>query len=299
MNDLPHAVQLTRLNHDEHGKDRKRSVVTLPEAPSAPSSQVPPHYRGVWQRSLLETSDRRDVDTTVFWLQTSQWHSDIRIPAGRPDFSGVTAFADCNEQQLDWLVRQHGFAGITQVDVHGSGETCRWHRLLDYHPAGAKPDAGLMHFGPEYLTETGLYAPYLEHWHQLPDSLDGFAALQLLDAVEAPATPAQFLLVAGVYVMQIRNRAVEWPASTKPGMLLTTRVASDQLELLDFDISFGRRSAVGWEVLHSTLPWRVGQSVSIQLGQVQGERVALTVDGVLQNWKIIEWNAPQRADNGH
>ncbi len=272
--------------------------MTVRATPSASISQVPPHYRGVWQRSLLETPRIRDVNTTVFWLQTSQWHADIRIPAGRPDFSGVTAFADCNELQLDWLVRQHGFAGITQVDGERSHEICRWHRLFDYHPAGTKPDAGLMRFGSTLLTETGLYASYLEHWHLLPDSLDGFVALQLLNADDAPATPAQFLLVAGMYVMQIRDRAVAWPASMKPGTLLTSRAALEQLDLLDFDISFGRRSAIGWDVLHSTLPWRVGQSVSIQLEQVQGVRAALTVDGVAQNWKIMEWNAPLRTNNG-
>ena len=262
------------------------------QAPVAQSLQVPPHYRGVWQRSLLETPHLRDVDSTVFWLQTGQWHADIRVPAGRPDFSGIDSFADCNKQHIDWLVRQQAFAGITHVDIQGSRETCQWRRLLDYQPAATKPDAGLMHFGPAFLTETGLHAPYLEHWHRLPDSDNGFAALQLLDSDGAPAAPMQFLLVAGMYVMQIRNRADGWPARIKPGMLLTTQAAAKRRGLLDFDISFGRRSAVGWDVLHSTLPWRVGQSVSIQLGKVRGECVSLIVNGALHTWKIIEWNPP-------
>ncbi|MDB5992320.1 MAG: hypothetical protein JWQ10_3723 [Herbaspirillum sp.] len=263
--------------------------MTIPVKLGAP---VPARYRGVWQRSLLETPRMRDIDTTVFWLQTGRWHADIRIPAGRPDFSGVYAFADCNEQQLDWLVRQHGFAGVTQVDAARSHEICRWRHLLDYHPARAKPDAGLMHFEPAFLTETGLYTPYLEHWHLLPDSHDGFAALQLLNVDGAPATPARFLLVAGSYVMHIKNRCVDWPAGMTPGTLLTARVASEHMALLDFEISFGCRTADGWDILHSTLPWRAGQPVSVRLGSVREDCVDLTIDGVSQRWKILEWSAP-------
>ena len=263
--------------------------MTLPEIPVA---TVPAHYRGVWQRSLLETPRLRDVDTTVFWLQTGRWHADIRIPAGMPDFSGIRRFADCNEQQLDWLVRQHGFVGVTQVGVEDSREICRWHRLLDYQPTRIEPDAGVMQFDPALLIESGLYSPYLEHWHLLPDSLDGFAALQMLDVNGALAIPAQFLLIAGSYVMHVRNRAIDWPENLAPGTLLTAHAVSDQSALLDFELSFGRRNTDGWQVLHSTLPWREEQSVSVQVGQLQQNQVTMTIDGVPQDWKIMEWSPP-------
>lgn len=255
---------------------------------------VPDHYRGVWQRRLLETAHLRDVTTTVFWLQTGTWHADIRIPADRPDFSGIQAFSECSAQQRDWLVRQHGFAGVTQVDGEPAREICRWHHLLDFHPPRAEADAGVMQFGPEFLTETGLDEQYLEHWYLLPDSVDGFAALQLLDADGAAATPAQYLLVAGSYVMTVRNRTPDWPARMQPGTLLTADAASVQPALLDFDISFGRRTNNGWQVLHSTLPWRVGQSVSVRMGAAQGDRLALTVEGVSQAWRILKWSAPNK-----
>ena len=41
---------------------------------------------------------------------------DIRIPAGRPDFSGVQRLEDCSDAQLAWLATQQGFAGVTTVD---------------------------------------------------------------------------------------------------------------------------------------------------------------------------------------
>jgi hypothetical protein len=89
-----------------------------------PEAPVPERYRGVWQRTLLETPDMRDTSTTVFWLQTAHWHADIRIPAHRPDFSGAARLANCSPRQLEWLAGQQGFAGVTQVDVTPQHEVC-------------------------------------------------------------------------------------------------------------------------------------------------------------------------------
>ncbi len=50
------------------------------------SRPVPENYRGVWQRSLLQTDSFTDTSSIVFWLQTASWYADIRIPSGRPDF---------------------------------------------------------------------------------------------------------------------------------------------------------------------------------------------------------------------
>jgi hypothetical protein len=258
----------------------------------APDAPVPARYRGIWQRTLLETPHLRDTDTTVFWLQTHHWHADIRIPAHRPDFSGVRSLADCDEVQLEWLARQQGFAGATQVDVAPSQEICRWHRLVDYQPARARPDAGFMQFGPKLLTETGVHASYLENWQQLPDSNNGFAVLQLLEPDGRPAVPTRVLFVAGSYVMHVRSRSACWPAETVPDMLLTKLVAAGHTALLDFEISFGSRTADGWDILHSTLPWLEGKSIAMRLNRLPGNRLEITVDGVLQQWKILEWNPP-------
>jgi hypothetical protein len=45
------------------------------------SSPVPPSYRGVWMRTLLETTDLHDDTTFVRWLQLGRWHADLLIPA--------------------------------------------------------------------------------------------------------------------------------------------------------------------------------------------------------------------------
>lgn len=209
---------------------------------------VPVRYRGVWRRSLFATPGLRDTSTTVFWLQTERWHADIRLPAGRPDFSGVRQLADCSAEQLDWLRHQQGFAGVTEVDTSVAPEVCRWHRVVDFQPPLETADAGTMEFQPGVLIEMGVHADYLEHWHKLPDSDQSFAVLRNVAASE----PMQILLAAGSYVMRVREHANGWGS----GAALEA--------ILDFEISFGVREAQGWRILHSTLPWLEGQLCAME-----------------------------------
>lgn len=213
--------------------------MSLPELQTDP---VPERYRGVWRRSLLATPGLRDTSTTVFWLQTERWHADIRLPAGRPDFSGVRQLADCNAQQRAWLQQQQGFAGVTEVDTSVMPEICRWHRVADFQPPSASADAGTMEFAPDVLIEKGVHAEYLEHWHKLPDSDSGFTVLRQ----SASSAPLQMVLMAGVYVMRVRER---------DGALAS---------MLDFEISYGVREEDGWRVKHSTLPWLEGQLFALE-----------------------------------
>lgn len=219
--------------------------MSLPELQTVP---VPERYCGVWQRSLLATPELRDTETTVFWLQTERWHADIRLPAGRPDFSGVASLADCSKQQLAWLRQQQGFAGVTEVDISVVPEICRWHRIADFQPPAAMADAGTMEFEPGVLIEKGVHADYLEHWHKLPDSDAGFTVLSQSE----PSAPLQMLLIAGAYVMRVRERQCRWDSGA----------ALDAI--LDFEISFGMREAKGWRVRHSTLPWLEGQLFALE-----------------------------------
>lgn len=88
-------------------------------APPA-TDTVPPHYRGVWTRTLLETPTVRDTTTIVRWMQLGRWHADLRISTG-----ARTAL--------------QGFSGITQVSKTTQGEVCTWHRVVDYLPPGPTP----------------------------------------------------------------------------------------------------------------------------------------------------------------
>ena len=79
---------------------------------------------------LMRAPGKEDTTTRVYWLQTSNWHADIRAPSDRPVFSDYTGLSALSPQELGALARQQGFAGITEVE----GEICRWHRRFDYQP---------------------------------------------------------------------------------------------------------------------------------------------------------------------
>ena len=252
---------------------------------------VPLRYRGVWQRTLLQTPVLRDTTTIVYWLQTAHWHADVRLPAERPDFRNVSSLAQCSPSQRAWLMLQQGFAGTTAVTTGATGtegEICTWYRLLDFQPPAAAPDAGAMRFEPDRLVETGLDGSYVEHWVSVSGAVGPFAVLRRLHH-GAPATPDELLLIAGEVVMHVRSRARDWPAGTLPGSAFVALGAQADAALLDFEIAFGRRTANGWCILHSTLPWNEGREFAMTLDHRPGNTVRLCWDGRAAPWQILEW----------
>ena len=214
------------------------------------SRPVPETYRGVWQRSLLQTDSLTDSSSSVFWLQTACWHADIRMPAGRPDFSGVQRLNQCSSAQLHWLAQQQGFAGITLVDTSVVPAICRWQRLVDFQPPSLVPDAGSMEFEAGTLVERGVHADYLEYWHLLPDSSEGFSVFRKPERQGQLNAAPHYQMHAGRYVMEVRSHPACGPFDLSP--------ETDLASLLDFEISFGVRSSSGWRITHSTLPWLEG-----------------------------------------
>ena len=255
---------------------------------SVSTPAVPLRYRGVWQRTLLQTPELRDTTTTVYWLQTAYWHADVRMPAERPDFRDVSSLAQCSPAQRAWLMQQQGFAGTTAVTAGLKGEICTWYRMLDFQPPAAAPDAGTMCFEPGRLVETGLDGSYFEHWAPVSGAVGPSAVLRRLHQ-GAPATPDEWLLIAGELVMHVRSRARDWPAGTLPGSAFAALGAQADTALLDFEIAFGRRTAKGWCILHSTFPWNEGRQIAMTLDHRPGNTVRLCWEGCAAPWQVLEW----------
>ena len=221
---------------------------------------VPADYRGLWQRTLLATGDSMDTRSTVYWLQTDSWHADIRIPADRPDFAGTTSLADCSGEQLCWLARQQGFAGITAV----TGDQCEWQRVVDFQPPSGQRDiAGMQFAGPDKLLEYGIEDKYSETWERVADDKHQHCyALQLL-VQGGVAEPASYLLVSGNHFIYARNRPAGLAQLFKGPGQLPCYPQHLLVQLLDFEISFGllRRAGDPWQITLSTLPWREGHTL--------------------------------------
>ena len=216
---------------------------------------VPARYRGLWRRTLLQAGGLRDTGSTVYWLQTENWHADIRIPAGRPSFAGVTSLAQCSRAQQLFLAGQQGFHGLTEVDTGAQPDICRWHRLADFQPPASSPDAGALRLDGELLVETGLHDDYLEHWERLPGSDQDTMVLA------HDASNDTLLLRAGGWAMRVAPRRACWPAGLAAGTSLEAVMAAGDAQataLLDFEISLAKITDIGWTVRHSTLPWLEG-----------------------------------------
>lgn len=196
-----------------------------------PEHPVPPRYRGVWQRTLLQTPEGRDTTTRVHWLQTEGWHADLRVPAG------IDPATPAGRAQLQ------GFCGITRISGghDGQPEVCTWHRRWDIQPPRSTPDAGHMVFEtPDRLIETGVHAQYLEVWERLPGSDGPFRALAQVDDRGDPTGVCRF--EAGRYALQLRGgsrSAADWPADLQPDETLAQvlqRHPALAPVLLDFEL---------------------------------------------------------------
>lgn len=267
---------------------RRAPFDASPDATGSPAP-VPDAYLGVWRRSLLEAAGLRDERSQVFWLQTPRWHADLRIPAGRPDFSGVRRLADCDGAQLAWLAHQQGFCGVTQVE----GDCCTWHRQMDFQPANGSRDIGRMMFNGERVTEAGVEADYREIWQRLPSSRGGTAALELVAEAGEQAARPTWLLVAGDCFMYVRGRAQPLPAATDLARLIARAQPSRSqlLDWLDVEISFGYRMGPNpWRIEHSTLPFRE-EAFLTRPGAIQrlGYQVAVESSNE-RRWRILDWN---------
>jgi len=241
---------------------------------------VPAYLRGVWQRRLLRVpSQPDDTATTVFWVQAARWHGDIRIPTGRPDFKGLDSLNQCNDAQLAWLKTQQGFAGVTTFDP--ATRATQWHRQIDFQPPALWPDAGYAKFEDEVLVETGIHTDYMEHWHHVPGSGYGCAVFRCLDR-----RVQSLMLVAGSQVLLLRSRDLAFDLE---GWSKGDRLRAQ----LDFEISHGVRNKSGWQILHSTLPWREMKQVSIFMNEQSDGSVVMNIDGVSSRWEVLEWSPPK------
>lgn len=238
----------------------------LPEPAAAP---VPARYRGVWQRTLLQTSDTQDDSSWVRWLQLGRWHADLRVPhAARLGSPGALAWPYSPPLQAQ-LALQQGFAGITQVETGSGGEVCTWHRLVDYQPTSANPDAGRMFFdGANRVVETGVHGVYHEVWERLADSTGRYLALA--EPARSDGQPPARLFLAGRYLMRVRPCAYVWQP--------------------EFEISFGTLESGRWHIERSTRPEleRARLALALERTGLDQAQVQAVWAGSLP-WRILEW----------
>lgn len=225
---------------------------------------VPDAYCGLWERTLLErysqgtlTSDR---PARVFWMQTSVWHADLRIPLDRPDFSSADALDRCDDAQLAFIAGQEGFFGITRVE----GTVCTWLRLADLRP-GTALDIGRMDFQSDSLLfEHGIAEAYLEHWTLKKNSRPAAS----VPALQRDGTGA-LLLTAGDWRIRVRQRQAA-PEHADPYAPLDRLGREELLWRASLEITLCERRGDLWIAVLSTHPWIEGKTIAKAAGAVAG-----------------------------
>lgn len=242
---------------------------------------VPERYHGVWARTLLETPEGRDTRSWVRWLQTGLWHGDLRVPP------------DAQRDTPEGRAQAQGFAGTTAITRPDPAlpEVCTWQRVIDFQPPRSTPDAGHMVFDTsERVVETGIHGRYLEVWERLPGSTSRRIALARLDAGGQPT--AERVLVAGVYLMHHRPRAVAWPADLMPDETLSDLIRRHPAQadaLLDVEMAFGKKAHGVWTVERATQPALEGQALPCALHRVDATRAHVERGPLAGNWLVLEW----------
>lgn len=236
--------------------------------PEPATPPVPARYRGVWQRTLLQTTDSADDSTWVRWLQLGRWHADLRVPqAARLGLPTAPAWPYGAALHVP-LRLQQGFAGITQVETGVGGEVCTWHRLVDYQPPGPSPDAGHMSFEtPARVVEIGVHGAYREVWERLDGSTG--RAIALAEPPRADGLPPARLFLVGRYLMRVRPCPYVWQP--------------------DFEISFGSLQGRRWRIEHSTRPELEGRQLAVALERTGLDLAQLQLGTASQPWRILEW----------
>lgn len=255
---------------------------------------------GLWERSLIAWPDgREDRSTFVAWLQGPTLFADLRQPADRPSFDGVTCLNDLDARHFNWLSRQEGFAGIFVP----SEDAFEWRRAVDFQCPSDAADAGYLSFADGVLIERGRDIPYIEHWHHSSPNLSPHFAIRMRDEAGLDG----FLVRVGEIFMYVRNRGTALPHGGSLSDLVETSSPDIARALLDCEISLGRVRDGKWLIGRSSLPFRMGTDLAPEFGgdgnSLNIHDVSSSGDPFARRWTIadLEVGAEQQnmAGQGH
>jgi hypothetical protein len=244
--------------------------------------------QGLWGRSLIVWPDgRRDEATYVSWLQGPTYYIDLRSPSPRPGFIGTTCLDDLSREQIIWLATQEGFAGRLRFD----GEFFEWQRIIDFQPKAIYSDCGRLWIEAGMMIEEGRDIPYIEHWRRHAQvTPQPCWATRLRDRQSGCDG---FVVRVGSAFMYARGRTFAPPA----GHTLSECVAGagslrEARVLVDCEVSIGRVDESGWIVERSSLPFREGSRLGLEISAngAKASSTDVTASGVscMRDWDVIE-----------
>ncbi len=215
--------------------------------------------RGLWRRSVIvRPSGESDTKTAVTWLQGLRACVDLRQPATLRSFAHARSLTELSFDDCASLATQEGFAG----HLHFDGDFFEWSRAIDFQPEAGDPDAGSLWFQGEVLVEKGRDIAYVEHWHRdtsVPREPVCAYALRERDSNTRAA-----LVRVGPAFMYARDRAVlPAPHRSLAECVADAATLNAAQELIDCEISLGEVRGDRFQIVASTLPFRVGDDLAV------------------------------------
>ncbi|MEP7201729.1 MAG: hypothetical protein ABI894_03915 [Ilumatobacteraceae bacterium] len=231
---------------------------------------VPDVLFGCWTRAWIEFSDGTIDDTsTVVWLQTESSMVDVRVASDRPNLTDRAGLHECSIDELRAIAASDASSGFTEcgpIVVDGDGvrtATATWHTHghgVNFQPVSASPEPGLMLWSDDgtVMTERATSGAYVEEWRLLAGSRD---------PLSVTTTSGNTMYRAGDIAVLVRDRAVAIPRQARLLDLLDEYAHDRQMieALLDCEFSVSERGDDEWTVVASTLPWREGKVLDVDL----------------------------------
>jgi hypothetical protein len=237
---------------------------------------------GLWRRRLIAWPDgRTDTTTEVIWLQAPRRYADLRIPIGRPMSAHIACLRDLDWTMLRFMARQEGFFGELAV----SDSVGNWCRVFDYQPDTGAADCGALAFDGDILVERGVEQPYTELWSRAGTG-DAMAI-----ALATDTGAAGCLVAAGDAFMYARGRAAPLPHGATLRELMDKAASLHAAQdIIDCEISFGRRRGGDWRIERSSHGFREGATLAPELDEMAGRLIVddLTAEGApfRRAWRI-------------
>ncbi len=233
------------------------------------AATVPDLLLGCWRRAWIEFSDGTIDDTSmVLWLQTESLMVDVRIAGDRPDMSSRAGLHACTVDELHAIASSDASSGFTECTpiVLADGvrsATASWHTRghgVNFQPVSAFPEPGLLTWNDDatVMIERAPSGVYVEEWRLVPGSR------RPLD-VTAVGNAAVYR--AGDVAVFVRDRVIPIPRLARLPELLDQYVSDRpmMLALLDCEFSVAEPSGTNWTITASTLPWREGKVLDVEL----------------------------------
>lgn len=240
------------------------------DAATAPRATVPVALRGCWQRAWIEFADgTRDDTSLVVWLQLESEMADVRLPARRGTVVDRSGFDDCSLDELRALVDSESSSGVTvcsPVAVGTDGVRSARAEWVDgphsvgFQPVSAFPEPGLLEWvADDVLIERAPSGAYVEEWHRLPGTTHPLH--HVIDADD------RHIYRAGDAAVLVRDRRPPLPRIARLDEL-AAECGDDRdrlVALVDCEFSFARRRDGNYVIEASTLPWREGAVIDVDL----------------------------------